>query len=408
LGRLAQLAQLGQLVWLVASRWLSLAMAATLKVYHPETLDLLILQPTPFCNLDCRYCYLPDRSNTKRMSMETLRQTLHRVVEGAGIGESLSIVWHAGEPLVVPREWYADAFAAAHSILPPTTRCQHHFQTNGVLVDDNWCAFIREHGVRVGVSVDGPERLHDLSRHTRRGGGTHRQVMAGVSRLQSAGITPHAICVLTRPHLDHPDEVFDFFVENAFREIGFNIEEVDGVNHTSSLEARDTREVFARFFSRIVARYREDPGRLAIREIDRVLAQLMESKPDDPSGNAQTRPFAIVSVGWDGSIGTFSPELLATADPRLGFFAFGNVATHALADIASDFRFQSIAGEIARGVRRCRRTCPYFVFCRGGAPSNKLGETSRLDTTATTFCTLTQMIVIETVLDALERDLDAS
>ncbi len=121
--------------------------------------------------------------------------------------------------------------------------------------------------------------------------------------------------------------------------------------------------------------------------------------------NVQTEPFGILNVSWDGNISTFSPELLGASDPRFGTFLFGSVAGGSLAGIAASPKLQRVAREIRRGVTRCRQVCPYFSFCRGGAPANKLAETGRFDATVTGFCTVTQMIVAETVLRGLEQDL---
>ena len=69
---------------------------------HMKQIGLLILQPSPFCNIDCDYCYLADRASTKKMSLEVLHKTLDRVFESGMVGGQLSLVWHAGEPLAVP------------------------------------------------------------------------------------------------------------------------------------------------------------------------------------------------------------------------------------------------------------------------------------------------------------------
>ncbi len=277
-------------------------MAMAGPVNRADRLGLLVLQPTPFCNLDCRYCYLPDRANRARMTMATLEAAVQRVVEAELLGDELSIVWHAGEPLVVPRHWYAEAFARVRNIVPPSTRVEHSIQTNATLVDRAWCDFITAHCIRVGVSVDGPAFLHDAARHTRRGEGTHAQVMRGILRLQEAGIPIHAICVLSRASLDHPDEIYDFFVDAGIGEVGFNIEERDGVNTVSSLDGDEAVQAFARFFARIVDHYREDPERLRVREIDRVVDALLDPKYGSYRHNGQNVPFGIVSVAWDGAL----------------------------------------------------------------------------------------------------------
>ena len=74
-------------------------------------LELLVLQPTPFCNINCSYCYLPDRQSTKKMSPGTLRQALDWVFSSGLAREPFSLLWHAGEPLVMPVDFYEEAMA---------------------------------------------------------------------------------------------------------------------------------------------------------------------------------------------------------------------------------------------------------------------------------------------------------
>lgn len=119
-------------------------------------LELLVLQPSPFCNLDCDYCYLPHRTERMRMPLERLDRIMAEITASGLVGELLSVVWHAGEPMAVPRDWYEAAFKiiARHA---RERRVVHHFQTNGVLIDAAWCDFFLRHGVRVGsVSTDPP------------------------------------------------------------------------------------------------------------------------------------------------------------------------------------------------------------------------------------------------------------
>ena len=71
-------------------------------------LGLLVLQPTPFCNIDCSYCYLSNRRSTARMSLETLALICRRVFESPRLGRQLEVAWHGGEPLAVPLAWYED------------------------------------------------------------------------------------------------------------------------------------------------------------------------------------------------------------------------------------------------------------------------------------------------------------
>lgn len=368
-------------------------------------LDLLVIQPTPFCNIDCDYCYLPARDDRRRMSREILDAAFRRVFESDLVGADLSVVWHAGEPLVLPPEWYADAFAVIDGVRPNGVRVRHSVQTNATLIDARWCAFIGTHDINVGLSIDGPTWLHDRHRKTRAGRGTHALAMRGLARLRAAGIPFHVICVLTQDSLAHPDAILDFFAEAGVHDLCFNVEEIEAAHEHSSLAVAGVEDAFRQFFERVVERVRAAPGRVRVREIDDVLAALRHPDFGRLTSNSQNTPFQIVSIAWDGRISTFSPELLGMQDDRYGAFAFGNLRTHALCDGAGEGRFRRIADDIAAGVEACRRTCPYFSFCRGGAPTNKLAENGTFASTETLYCRLTQKIIVECVLKALERDL---
>src|SRR3954447_15105450 len=127
-------------------------------------LELLVVQPTPFCNINCSYCYLPDRQSTKKMSPETLRQALDWVFSSGLAREPFSLLWHAGEPLVMPVDFYEEAMALLGRANRGGVRVDHSFQTNATLIDRRWCDFFLRHDVHLGVSVDGPDFLHDRCR----------------------------------------------------------------------------------------------------------------------------------------------------------------------------------------------------------------------------------------------------
>src|SRR3954452_5835015 len=118
-------------------------------------LELLVVQPTPFCNINCSYCYLPDRQNTKKIPLETLEQTFAWVFSSGLVREPFTLLWHAGEPLVVPIAFYESAAALLGRYNNPVVEIHHAIQTNATLIDDDWCRFFVRHDVNPGVSVDG-------------------------------------------------------------------------------------------------------------------------------------------------------------------------------------------------------------------------------------------------------------
>jgi uncharacterized protein len=365
-------------------------------------LELLVLQPTPFCNIDCAYCYLPNRTSTKRISSELLERTFAEVFSCGIVRQPFTVVWHAGEPLVLPPSFYEAAFVLLDRHNAAAIPVAHSFQTNATLLDDAWCDFIQARQLRIGVSVDGPDFLHDRFRKTRRGEPTLARVLEGMRRLRERGIPFHVITVLTRASLDYPDELFDFYVINGVERVGFNVEEIEGPHTSSTLSAADVRPTFARFLSRFYDLAQNVNPPLVVREFASARAALLHSPNGQGRLDQQTAPLAILSVDCDGNFSTFSPELLGLRSPEFGDFALGNVLTDSIKDVVSSDRLQAMLRAIRSGVDRCRASCSYFDYCGGGAPANKYFENGSFDSTETMFCRLTRQVMVDVVLEKLE------
>lgn len=368
---------------------------------------LLVLQGTPFCNLDCSYCYLPNRNDRRRMPMTVVGDAVRWVFRETPPADTLSIVWHAGEPLTLPIPWYREAFAVAQAAAPPGAKLRHHIQTNATLVDDAWCDFFQEQRIEVGISLDGPAELHDVHRKTRRGGGSHQQVMRGVAVLQRRAIPFHVICVVHARTLDAPDALADFFIREGITHVGLNIEEVEGVHDSSSLGTADVESRYARFLDRLLERA-ERHANLHIREADGFVAKITHPGFGKIDRNDENRPFSIVTVAHDGQISTYSPELADLDHPVHGPFRFGEVGRVTRAEIAADPRFRAIEQEIQAGVDKCAAECRYYAFCAGGAPSNKLAENGTLASAETLYCRLSQKTAIDVMLRRMTSRLGAA
>ena len=370
----------------------------------PWRCRLFVVQPSPFCNLDCTYCYLPDRGNKARMDEPTLVRTLERLVESGLAQEQVTLVWHAGEPLAVPVAWYRRAWELAEPILPKSLRVDESFQTNGTLIDDRWCDWFLERGSYVGVSVDGPAVLNDKTRRTRSGRGTFERTLAGMRTLQRRGVDFHVISVLTSESLEYADELYEFYVNHGIRRVGFNIEEQEGENAGSTLLAEGTVERYRRFLERFLERVTREQGRLIVRELDGARDALLARPPPGVEPfNDQAEPFAILSVAHDGSFTTFSPELLGMSGEPYGSFTLGNVHRQGFLDVVDTPLFRALHGDIQAGCQACKAECSYWAFCGGGAPANKHYENGSMRSTSTLYCTLTRKVVTDVVLAHLER-----
>lgn len=369
--------------------------------YHTH---LLVLQPTPFCNIDCNYCYLPNRTNRKRMHVETAATAVRWLVREGLAPDHLSIAWHAGEPLAMPPGWYREAFGAIAEAAPRQA-VRHAIQTNAMLINDVWCDLFREHDVQIGVSIDGPAKLHNAYRKTRNGSGTHAQAMRGIRHLRERGIPFHVIAVVTAATAQLGAASFIAFMEElGANEIGLNFEEVEGANGATSLDANGVTPEMRYFLTDLVANAARD-CKFKLREMRGLTLSLRDPGFGTRDRNSENNPFQIVTIDVEGNIFTYSPELAGLRDARYGDFVLGSVYNDRLADIVASEPFLSLEHDIAEGVRRCRAECAYFALCMGGAPSNKIAELGEMSGTETVACRHYKQVVSDIILRQLEVDL---
>jgi len=342
------------------------------------------------------------------MSPKVIRQVATRIREDNLLGDSLTIVWHAGEPLVLPPDYYAEAFAIFSEVLGDTCQLSHSIQTNAALINDQWCALFKQHNTRIGISLDGPEHIHNKHRKTRDGKGAYSLVIRGMKFLQKHDIPFHVIAVITEDSLAHAEELHHFFTSQNIHEIGFNFDEAEGLNSSSSLNGQEAKH---RSFYQQMMQYSIAPDcSYQIRELVTAFRLISQGLPDYTwqgkswPNNSQTLPFAIITVGWNGDFSTFSPELLGQPDSEFNNFILGNVAETSFLQCTETPVFQNIWKLISQGTSLCQQNCAYFKYCGGGAPANKLYENGRLDSTETLYCRSMLQRPFETVLQQLESE----
>jgi uncharacterized protein len=226
--------------------------------------------------------------------------------------------------------------------------------------------------------------------------------MAGVRGLQAASVPLHAIAVLSRPSLDHPDSIFDFFLAANITRIGFNIDEIEAANSKSSLTDPTVMAAARRFYERLLDRVVESHHAISVREFDSLFGALRA----DPMSlkNDQAEPYAILSVDWEGRFTTFSPELLGARHPRYDGFTFGDLRDGTFRQVETCDAFARVWSEVSQGVILCRDSCGYFSVCGGGAPSNKVFENDTFASSETMYCRLTVQAIVDAVLGWCEQD----
>lgn len=367
-------------------------------------INLVVIQPTSFCNLDCDYCYLPDRQIKNKLDLNLIEPIFKAIFTSRFLGKDFTILWHAGEPMSLPISFYESAFAAidaASQKFNTQPLCYHYsFQTNGLFINQSWCDFFKRHPVHVGVSIDGPAFIHDAHRKTPKGLGSHAGVMRGISYLQKNDIPFSAIAVITKDSLDYPDEIFHFFLDNGITDIGFNMEEEEGENQSSSLGQTDIEDRYRAFMQRFWELTVRHEGAVKVREFEAICGLIYA---DDRLENTDmNKPFVIVNIDYKGDFTTFDPELLGVKTDRYGDFIFGNVLHDTLESICTTEKFQAVYQDIAAGVERCRSSCAYFGVCGGGAGSNKYWEHDTFLADETMACRYRIKTITDVVLDALE------
>jgi uncharacterized protein len=361
-----------------------------------------VVQATPFCNLDCKYCYLPHRSRVDRISHATIDTIVSRLLEWGRFDQRLTILWHSGEPLVIDPGFYKQAFEQFAVLASPGTDLSHAIQTNATLVTEEHCELFREHKVSIGVSIDGPEEAHNAFRTTRSGTGTYSSAVAGLKRLQSQGLTPSAIAVLSSISMRDPAGFYQCFAELGVPIVGLNIQEREGANDSHSLsdDAGATEAVYASFLRELFLLSLQNDGPV-FREFVAIVDAIDRNRP--LSINSESSPATILSFSHNGRFGTFSPELLDISSLRYGSFAPGDIHRDRIEDVLTLLIRSSIGKDVSSGIDACASTCPCFTLCGGGSPANKLGEKGRLDTTETFHCRFTKKILVNVVSSLLRE-----
>lgn len=370
----------------------------------PQT-GLVILQPTPFCNIDCSYCYLPNRTRNDRMSNATLERIADWLAESPYCAKKFTVVWHAGEPLTVPIQFYMDADRVFKDRFP-ANQIDQSVQTNGTLLNDEWCQFFSANRWSVGVSLDGPKWLHNRYRVERSGAGSFDKTMRGVELLQRHNVDFGILSVLTDDALSCATELWDFFMAHGLRHLAFNLDEMEGARISSTHKtAVGARARYSEFIDAIYGLWMAHPEKesIYIREIHD-LVNLMKYGTDAPH-SSENSPASILTIDHRGNYSTFSPELLASTDANGDDFLFGNVFTDQLATLWTQSKFQRVHAEIQAGVQACKDSCEYFELCGGGAPSNKLSENGTFASTETVHCAARVKAVSDVILRRIEEEL---
>lgn len=186
----------------------------------------IMLKPAgALCNLRCKYChYLEKNELYKRqgnhvITDELLEKFVKEYIE-AQTTPNILFTWHGGETLMRPISFYRRALELQR-IYSHGRQIDNCIQTNGTLLNDEWCEFFKQNNFLVGVSIDGPQEFHDEYRKTGTGRPTFRDVMKGINLLNKHGVEWNALAVVNDFNADYPLDFYHFFKEIGCRYIQF-------------------------------------------------------------------------------------------------------------------------------------------------------------------------------------------
>ena len=324
----------------------------------------------PVCNLDCRYCYYLGKAELFpsherfRMSRDVLEAYVASFIASSP-GPVVHFVWHGGEPTLAGVGFYRQAVELQRRYLPAGWRVVNNLQTNGTLLDEDWCAFLAEHHFAVGISIDGPAHLHDAYRSDRRGRPTHDRVMRGLRLLRAHGIDPDVLCTLNAVTAAHPLDVYRFFLDEAVRWLQF----LPVVERTADGGVSDrsvTPEAMGEFLCCIFDEWvRYDVEKIGVQNFLECLL-VVTGETANLCVMSETCG-QVVALEHDGSV--YACDHFVDTAHRLG-------------DVTSDgfgallaAPEQVVFGQAKRdGLPACCAACPVGFLCHGGCPKDRFAE----------------------------------
>ncbi len=327
----------------------------------------------PVCNLACRYCYYLDKKEASqnvehfRMPFDLLEEYIVQHIE-ASPGRVVGFSWHGGEPTLLGLKYFRKIVDLQRKHKPPDVRIFNGIQTNGTLLDDEWCRFLAAEQFGVGLSLDGPKEMHDQYRVTRAGDPTHERAMRGCSLLRQYRVPFDLLCVVHAENVQYPIQLYRFFKQIGAGYIGFLplVERLSGVG-----EAASTRTVpadaFGIFLCAIFDEWlREDIGRIKV--------QIFEEA-------------AAVALGQEHSLCIFRKVCgdLPVVEHNGDFFScdhfvdrehcIGNIRETPLVELLESKAQRAFGQAKADGLpEKCLR-CEVLAMCNGGCPKDRFLRT---------------------------------
>jgi uncharacterized protein len=326
----------------------------------------------PLCNLACDYCYylgttsLFPADERYRMSDAVLEAHIRAFIE-ASPGPLVYFAWHGGEPTLAGLGFFRRVVELQQRLLPEGWSCLNNLQTNGTRLDGEWAAFLAEQGFAVGISIDGPARLHDRSRPDRHGLPSHARTMHGLARLRDHGVEPDVLCTLNARTASAPLEVYRFFLAEGVRWVQF-LPVVERAGGGAVTERSVSPAAMSAFLRAIFDEWvRHDVGRIAVQNFAEAL-QVVSGEPANLCIMSETCG-RVLALEHDG--GVYACDHFVDPAHRLG-----NVTTDGLAALVESPAQIAFGQAKKDGLPGQCRACPVLFLCNGGCPKDRFAITS--------------------------------
>jgi uncharacterized protein len=356
----------------------------TLPKNVPPAFHLLAKPTGAICNLDCQYCFFLTKEQLYpgskfRMTDDLLETYIQQLLESHQTPE-VTIAWQGGEPTLMGLEFFQRSIALVEKHKKPGQQIIHTLQTNGTRLDDNWGRFFKQHNFLIGLSVDGPQSLHDTYRVDKRGRGTFEQVMQGWQVLKKHQVDFNILCTVNAANGSHPLEVYHFLRDELGAEFIQFIPIIERVNEDGSTltqtltqsgnqvtERSVKPEQFGQFLICIFDEWvQRDVGKVFIQHFDAALANWV-GVPPSVCIFSKTCGTAL-ALEHNGDL--YSCDHFVEPDYKLG-----NIQeTHMIELVASERQRQFGQAKFNTLPQYCRE-CEVRFACNGGCPKNRFTET---------------------------------
>jgi uncharacterized protein len=339
----------------------------------------VLAKPTgAICNLDCSYCFFLSKEelypgSAFRMDDGLLREYLRQLLE-AHRSPDVTVAWQGGEPTMMGLPFFRRVVELVAELERPDQRVVHALQTNATLVDDAWASFLAEHDVLVGVSVDGPARLHDAYRVDKGGKPTHHRVVRGLAHLQAHGVRWNALTTVNHANEAHGLEVYRYLRDDLGAEHVQLIPVVErpsprGVPQGDEATERSVSpEGYGRFLVEVFDEWvRRDVGRVFVQMFDSTLASFV-GVPGSLCVHSATCGTAV-ALEHNGDV--YSCDHFVDPDHLLG-----NIAERHLLELVASPEQVAFGRDKRDALPAQCRACDVRFACHGGCPKDRFTSTA--------------------------------